>query len=291
LPASKLADRLDHRLAAGRLRGRHVRAVARALARRGAGDGLLSCRDVSIGRPRRVRFAAAETRAAGAPAADALSLAQHLAWLGAARRAEQLLAAFALAADEYGVFAGLAPPVRGAARVIAIGGLVASGKSTVAKAAARQLAAPRVVADRVREALLDDAGARDAHELVWRPEFGERVYAGVLARAGAVLASGRSVIVDACFPNEARRRAAEALAARHRARFVFGWCEAPREEVAERLRLRDARDGVAPGSWEKLARGVEAACEPPRSGAYVAIDTSRPKRAWLDALGLAKEEA
>jgi predicted kinase len=290
LAASRLADRLDRRLAAGRLRGRDVRAVARALAERGAGDGLLSCRDVSVGRRRRVRIAPAEARAAGAPAADVLSLAQHLVWLGARRRAEQLLAAFAFAADAYGVFAGVAAPEGAAPRVIAIGGLVASGKSTVAKAAARRLDAPRVVADRVREALLERAGEETAHELAWQPAFGERVYAGLLARAEAVLASGRSVVLDACFPNEPRRRAAEALAARHGAAFTFGWCQAPLAEMAERLRLRDARDGVPSGSWEKLARGVEAACEPPREGAFVAVDTSRSKRAWLRALGLAKEE-
>jgi predicted kinase len=290
LAASTLADRLDHRLAAGRLRGRHVRAVARALVERGAGDGLLSCRDVSVGRRRRVRFAAAQTRAAGAPSADALALAKHLVWLGAARRAEQLLAAFALAADDYAVFGGLAPPPGAEPRVIAIGGLVASGKSTVAKAAARRLSAPHVEADRVRASLLDDAGEPTAHELAWRPEFGELVYAGLLARAGAVLASGRSVVIDACFPNEARRRAAEALAARHGARFAFAWCEAPLADMAERLRRRDERDGVSAGSWEKLARGVEAACEPPRPGSAVAVDTSRPKRAWLRALELAKEK-
>jgi predicted kinase len=289
LAASRLADRLDHRLAAGRLRGRHVRAVARALVERGAGDGLLSCRDVFVGRRRRVRIAAAQ-RAPGAPGADAISLARHLVWLGAPRRAEQLLAAFALAADEYAVFAGLPAPAGGAPCVVAIGGLVASGKSTVAKAAARRLGAPRVMADRVRAALLDDAGDEAAHELGWQPAFGERVYAGLFARAGAVLASGRSVVLDACFPSEARRRAAEALAGRHGATFVFGWCEAPREETSERLRRRDARDGVAPGSWEKLARGVEAACEPPRPGATVALDTSQRKRVWLRALGLAKEK-
>jgi predicted kinase len=287
LAAPRLADRLDHRLAAGRLRGRHVRAVARALAQRGAGDGLLSCRDVAVGRARRVRIALA--REPGAPAADALSLAQHFVTLGAPRRAEQLLAAFALAADDYGVFTGLAHPAGAAPRVVAVGGLVASGKSTVAKAAARKLVAPRVEADRVRAALLEGAGDDAAHELAWRPEFGERVYAGLLARAGAVLASGRSVVLDACFPSEARRRAAEALAARHGARFTFGWCRAPERDRAERLRRRDERDGVAPGSWQKLARGIEAACEPPRPGACVVIDTERPKRAWLRALGLEEE--
>ncbi len=278
-------DRLDHRLAARRLRGKHVRAVGRALAGRPGGSGELSCRSVWVGKGRRVRIA---EDAAGDPA----ELARDLQACGAARLAEQLLAAFALAADDYGVLSKLdPPPARGEPLVIAVGGLVASGKSTVAKLVSRRLGAVRVVGDRVRRALLEEAGDGAAHELTWEAAFGERVYAGLLARAGEVLASGRSVVLDACFPTEARRRAAAALAARHGARFVFVHCDAPREDFVARFSLRDVRDGVAPGSWAKLAREVEAHWEPPQRGAHVHLDTSLPRGAWLRALGLAKERA
>ena len=218
-----------------------------------------------------------------------IALARDLESRGAERLAEQLLTAYALAADDYGVLRKLAAPARGEALVIAVGGLVASGKSTVAKLVSRRLGAPRVVADRVRRALLEEAGDGLAHELTWEADFGARVYAGMLARAADVLASGRSVVLDACFPTEAQRDAVAGLAVRHGARFVFVHCDAPREDFVARFGLRDARDGVAPGSWAKLAHEVEARWEPPRRGAHAHLDTSLPRAAWLRALGLAKE--
>jgi hypothetical protein len=289
LGAQRPLDRLDHRLAARRLRGKHVRAVGRALAERGAGAGTLSCADVSVGKDRTVRFAAAPDEAAGAPGAAALALAQDLAARRAPQLAEQLLAAYALAADDYAVLRGL-PPVAGRPLlVLAVGGLVASGKSTVAKYVGRRIGAPRVVADRVRRALLAAADAKGDHELAWDPALGDRVYAGLFARAREVLASGRSVLLDACFPNAERRRAAAALAAQHGARFVFVCCTAPREDIAARLRLRDVRDATAPGAWRKLAAEVEAGWEAPRPGEAVPLDTSLPRHAWLRRLGLARE--
>ena len=271
-------DRLDHRLAARRLRGRHVRAVGRALAGRRGGSGELSCRTVFVGKGRRVSFA----ERAGA---DVAALSRDLRARGAAGLAEQLVAAYALEADDYAVLERLgAPPGHGELLVLAVGGLVATGKSTVAKYLARRIGAARVVADRVRGALLSEAGEEGAHELAWQPAFGDRIYAGLLERAGHVLASGRSVVLDACFPTEARRRKAAALAARYGARFVFARCEASEEDMVARLRLRDARDGGPPGGWEQLAREVEARWEPPRPGKHVHIDTSLPRKAWLRAL-------
>ena len=261
-----------------------MRAVGRALAERRGGSGELSCRTVWVGKHRRVRFAEAA-------AADATALAQDLRARGAAHLAEQLVAAYALAADDYGVLRKVEASARGEALAIAVGGLVASGKSTVAKLVSRRLGAPRVVADRVRRALLEQAGRRAAHELTWEADFGDRVYASLLERAGEVLASGRSVVLDACFPTEARRHAVAALAAKHGARFVLAVCAAPEEDIVARLRLRDVRDDVAPGAWEKLAREVEAVWEPPGRGEHVPLDTSLPRSAWLRALGLAKERA
>jgi predicted kinase len=280
-------DRLDRRLASRRLRGKHARAVGRALAADSSGGGgARDCESVFVGKGRRVAFAA--PGAGGA--ADALALAADLRARGAARLGEQLLAAYALAADDFGVLARLPAEAPGARLVLAVGGLVASGKSTAAKYLSRRTGAPRVVADRVRRAVLEDAGD-GAHELAWSPALGDRVYAGLLERAGQVLASGRSVVIDACFPSEARRRAAAALAARHGARFVFACCDAPEEDIVARLRLRDVRDGAAPGAWEKLAREVEGAFEAPRPGTYVRLDTSLPRPAWLRALGLAEVRA
>jgi predicted kinase len=292
LAAPRPLDRLDHRLAARRLRGKHVRAVGRALAARRGGPGGLSCAHVWVGKKREVRFADEASRPPqGSAARDVLALAQDLRARGAAQLAEQLVCAYALAADDYSVLEKLPAPERGEALVLAVGGLVASGKSTAAKYLARRIGAARVVADRVRRALLERAGEERAHELTWQPAFGDAVYAGLLERAARVLASGRSVVIDACFPNQDRRRAAAALAARYGARFAFLHCDAPEEDMVARLRLRDVRDGGPPGAWEKLARAVEERWEAPRPGEHVHLDTSLPRKAWLRALGLAKVPA
>jgi predicted kinase len=292
LAAPRSLDRLDHRLAARRLRGKHVRAVGRALARRRGRGGGLSCAEVWVGKKRRVRFARAPARPGqGSGREDALALALDLRARGAEPLAEQLVFAYALAADDYAVLERLPAPERGAALVLAVGGLVASGKSTVAKYLARRIGAVRVVADRVRRALLERARDEPAHELTWQPAFGDAVYAGLLERAARVLASGRSVVIDACFPSRNRRRAAAALAARYGARFAFVHCDAPEEDRVARLRRRDVRDGGPPGAWEKLAHAVEERWEAPRPGEHVHLETSLPRKAWLRALGIAKVPA
>lgn len=281
-------DRLDHRLAARRLRGRHVRAVGRALAERSRAHGALSCRSVFVGKRRSVHFAEPAAAASASVADDVLALARDLG-ARAPRLAEQLAAAYALAADDYVLLRRFEVFERSAPLVIALGGLVASGKSTVAKYVARRIGAPRVVADRVRRVLLAEADGGATHELALATDLADRVYAGLLARAGDVLASGRSVVLDACFPSEARRRAAAALAARYGARFVLVHCDAPEEDIAARLRLRDVRDGGPPGGWPKIARALEAQWEPPRRGEHVHLDTRLPRAAWLSALGIERE--
>jgi predicted kinase len=114
----------------------------------------------------------------------------------------------------------------------------------------------------------------------------------MLQRAEDVLASGRPVVLDACFASAARRREAAALATRSRADFVFVACESPPGDVAARLARRDARDGHPPGAWRALARlaGEQwQAPGPDEPGRHLCIDTGRPRGAWLRALGLCAE--
>jgi predicted kinase len=289
-------DRIDRRIAAGRLRGRHVRAVARALARprsgrtigRGRTPGPLACDRVWV-RGRRVRFGVDP----GDAAAGAAALARDLAARGARRHAELFAAAWSLATDGYGIYRFLAPPGDGAVpRLIAVGGRVATGKSTLAEAIARRIAAPQVSTDSVRAALLDPLPERVAHELAWEPDFAARVYGGVLARAELALASGRSVVLDGCFRSPEQRRDAAALAERHGAAFVFAVCNSPADEIAARLRHRDARDRVPPGSWRAVAEAANRWWEPPRDdepGELLSVDTSRRRSAQLRAVGIGAE--
>jgi predicted kinase len=96
-------------------------------------------------------------------------------------------------------------------------------------------------------------------------------------------------VLDACFADAGRRAGAAALAAHHGAEFVFVHCDAPPEQVEARLSRRDSRDGGPDGGWPAIARSVTEqwqAPSPGEPGRYVRIDTGRPRREWMRALGL-----
>ncbi len=156
----------------------------------------------------------------------------------------------------------------GAARrfVVVVGGLVASGKSTISGVLCERLGAVRLEADRVRGTLLEAAEAEPAGaEARWRrdfsPGFEQEIYGDLLRRAQTALAGGRSVVLDACFPRSAQRHAARALAARHGAVFLFAECRVP--EPTARARLLAREDAVGRPGWEEIHRRLAAHFEPP----------------------------
>lgn len=87
--------------------------------------------------------------------------------------------------------------------VVAVAGIIASGKTTVAERLGSMLSAPVIDADRTRKQMLGLRATAPVHDDAWQgaydPAFTEEVYAEVLRRAAVVLASGRSVIVEASF--------------------------------------------------------------------------------------------
>jgi predicted kinase len=170
----------------------------------------------------------------------------------------------------------LLPPI-----LVAVGGLVASGKSTVSRALAGRIGAPRIEADRVRDFLLGDRPGRAVHESQWArslaPDFGERVYAELLHRAAIVLASGRPAVLDACFPRARQRAAAQALARSCGRPFLFVECRAEPDVVRSRIAARDA-EADRPG-WSKILDDLAAQWEPPDEldpDARLVLDTGLP---------------
>jgi aminoglycoside phosphotransferase family enzyme len=99
------------------------------------------------------------------------------------------------------------------ARVVAVSGVIASGKSTIADALGREMPAPVVDADRTRKHLAGVAPEHPLPEGPWAgfysPEFTRKVYSELCRRASAVLASGRPVILDASFRSRAHRAEAK----------------------------------------------------------------------------------
>ncbi len=147
--------------------------------------------------------------------------------------------------------------------LVAIGGLVASGKSTVARALAVRLGAEHIEADRVRDVLLELAGGEAVHEAAWHglaPGFAAAVYTELRRRAEASLRAGRSVVLDACFARAGERLQARALARRMRADFLFVECHASAETIVLRLAERDAR--LERPGWQALHDDLAARWEP-----------------------------
>jgi aminoglycoside phosphotransferase family enzyme/predicted kinase len=166
--------------------------------------------------------------------------------------------------------------------VVAVGGVIASGKSTVAEALSDRLSGPVIDADRTRKNLIGLAptthDASAAFEGLYDPLMTDRVYAEMMFRASAVLESGRPVVLDASFRTEELRRSARDLALEHGVPFLFVDCQAGPELCRERLRQRERETSVSDGRlgiFDAFCARVEPATELP-SAERVAIDTSRP---------------
>jgi aminoglycoside phosphotransferase family enzyme/predicted kinase len=165
--------------------------------------------------------------------------------------------------------------------VIAVGGLIASGKSTLADGVGSQLNAPIVDADRTRKAMLGVMPDHPVHEAAWRgaydPEVTEKVYREVLRRADVVLASGRPVVIDASFRAGAQRSAARDLANAHGAPFLLVECRVDPQIAKRRLEQRSRGPAVSDGRlaiFDAFAAEFEAVTEL-SDREHMVVDTGR----------------
>jgi len=135
-------------------------------------------------------------------------------------------------------------------RLMAIGGLSGSGKTTTALKVAPGIGrAPGAVVvrsdverKRVAGVALEDrmpAGSYTA-------ESSAQVYAAILARAERALRAGHSVVLDAVFAKPEERQAAEALAQKVGVPFEGLWLDVPKEVAQARVAARegDASDAT-----------------------------------------------
>lgn len=141
------------------------------------------------------------------------------------------------------------PPI-----LVAVGGLIASGKSLTSDRISAQLNCPVVDTDRTRKHLLGVPFDQPVREQpfggAYSPQFSDQVYDEVLRRAEVVLESGRSVVVDASFGSVARRARVRSLARRLGLPFRFVHCSVPKTEALRRLAERERRGSVSDGRSE-----------------------------------------
>jgi predicted kinase len=122
--------------------------------------------------------------------------------------------------------------------LIAVGGVLASGKSTTSRAIAEAIGAQRIEADELRA-----AHERNGEDEALVPGFSDVVYDELFRKAEAALRSGRPVVLDGTFRSRERRLRARDLAARHDATFRFVECYADDALIRSRLRERPDPDG------------------------------------------------
>ncbi|MBW2268887.1 MAG: AAA family ATPase [Deltaproteobacteria bacterium] len=147
--------------------------------------------------------------------------------------------------------------------LVAMSGQVASGKSSVARGLAEHLGALCVEGDGLRSELVPQPHTA-VHEADWwrifERGFEERIYAEFMRRARQALSTGRPVVLDACFPRNAQRLHARALAREVGAAFLLVECVASDETVRARLAARDS--GPGRGGWRAIHGSLAARYEP-----------------------------
>lgn len=145
------------------------------------------------------------------------------------------------------------------ARLVAIGGLSGSGKTTVAEALAPSIGAPpgaRIVeSDRIRKALHGVPPETRLPEKAYRPEISRRVYREMAWRAALAIAEGGSVVADAVFDRQEDRTRIERAAEDGHAPFLGVWLDVAPDVLWRRVDER--RGGPSDATVEILARQLE----------------------------------
>ncbi|UXN66093.1 AAA family ATPase (plasmid) [Phyllobacterium sp. A18/5-2] len=138
--------------------------------------------------------------------------------------------------------------------LIAIGGLSGSGKSTIAEAlAAHAGCAPgaRIFeSDRVRKAMFGIRPTEKLSDEAYRPEVSDNVYERLCDKAGAVLASQGTVIVDAVFDKPGNRTSIKRVANTLGLPFVGIWLEGEHSMLKSRIAGR--KNSVSDATIEVL---------------------------------------
>lgn len=151
-------------------------------------------------------------------------------------------------------------------QVIAVGGMIGSGKSHTCSLLSRWFTCPVLSSDRIRKRRL----AVDEHTAIHDPSFTgayapdvtRETYDALLTAARCIVSSGRTVIVDASFRSREERTRFRELCTEVGTRFSFVECTAPTSVLRDRLRRRAKGPSVSDGR-EDIFDAFAASYEPP----------------------------
>lgn len=163
-------------------------------------------------------------------------------------------------------------------RLVVVGGLPATGKSTVAAGVAEALGAVLLRSDEIRTDLAGLPAGSHAASVpgggIYTWERRDATYRAMLARARNLLELGESVVLDATWHATSWRQGAAAVAELTVAELTELRCVAPVEEAVRRAARRLLEASDASDAGEAVIRDMAATEEPWPSA--VVIDTLQP---------------
>lgn len=142
-------------------------------------------------------------------------------------------------------------------------GLIASGKSTLARGLAREFSLPYFNTDVVRKELAGKAPesrqGSALHQGIYTPAFTRMTYDALLEHARWELSRNQSVVLDGSYHKRSERQRVVQCGAECGASLFFILCRCDEEETRRRLAVR-ARNpkAVSDGTWEIYQRQQES---------------------------------
>jgi len=175
-------------------------------------------------------------------------------------------------------------------RLVVVGGLIGTGKSTLAQQLANTLGATWLRTDEIR--VREFGSMRTAHQQfgagLYAPRVSARVYQRLIQRAEALVRRGESVVCDGMFSKATAREVLRAVAERHDASFHFFECVVPRaaalRRVRRRLLSRTDLSEARPDYYDSLKAGFEPVRGWPASAWTRLKTTSSPSQVHDDAV-------
>ena len=163
---------------------------------------------------------------------------------------------------------------------ILVNGVPASGKSTVSRRIAAELALPLLALDTVKEALFAELGTGDR---LHNRQFGRASFGAIWALVGE-FPPDSAVVVDAWFGFQPIELLQSHLGRAGVTRTVEVWCTAPPDVIAQRYadRARQRHAGHLGPDYVPELRALAASARPLGIGPVIRVDTSLPA-AWLEA--------